>query len=101
MSQMNRVERIERRRKRKEQKRKRYEELGLTKPFRKNKKVNKHHLLNKCKGGTWDYHNILWIYINRHQMWHQLFRNLNLDEVIELLQRVKLAKEHQTEAHPR
>jgi hypothetical protein len=102
MSQMNRMERRERRRKRKELKRQRYLEMGFApRKQRSCKKMNRHHLINKCQGGTWDLHNILWIYINKHQVWHSLFKNLDLDQVIALLQRVKLAKENQLVEHPR
>lgn len=58
--------------------------------------TNRHHLVNKCKGGSSSKRNLLIIDIFRHRAWHELFQNLNLDEVIELLIRVKRAKENQT-----
>ena len=64
-------------------------------------KMNRHHLVNKCHGGGSDMHNILWIYITKHKTWHELFFNLNLDQIIELLIRVKSAKENQTINHGR
>lgn len=64
-------------------------------------KMNKHHLVNKCNGGTSDIQNILWIYMERHSMWHTLFNNLDLGQVIELLIRVKSAKENQEFNHSR
>ena len=65
----------------------------------KMKKMNRHHLTNKCMGGKGNIENILWIYINRHEVWHTLFKNLDLDQVIALLIRVKSAKENQTESN--
>lgn len=62
----------------------------------KMKKMNRHHLTNKCMGGGGNIENILWIYINRHEVWHSLFKNLDLDQVIALLIRVKSAKDNQT-----
>lgn len=56
---------------------------------------NKHHLKNKSKGGGDEKSNLLLIKIERHKAWHILFKNLSLDEVIELLQRVKRLKEQQ------
>ena len=64
-------------------------------------KMNRHHLINKCNGGQATVQNLLWIYRERHEVWHALFANLNLDEVIELLIRVKRAKESQKIYHSR
>ena len=68
---------------------------------KRNNHMNRHHLTNRCMGGTMSIHNILWLDIQRHHAWHELFKNLNLDEVIELLIRVKSAKENQTINHDR
>ncbi len=62
----------------------------------KMKKMNRHHLTNKCNGGGGNIENILWIYMNRHEVWHSLFKNLDLEQVIQLLIRVKSAKDNQT-----
>jgi hypothetical protein len=59
------------------------------------KHYNRHHLKNKCNGGQSTESNLLRIDIERHKAWHILFRNLNLDEAIALLERVKRAKDHQ------
>ena len=64
--------------------------------FKFRKKMNRHHLVNKCNEGDSSIKNILWIYIERHSMWHTLFHNLDLDQVIALLIRVKSAKDNQT-----
>ena len=64
----------------------------------KRKKINKHHLIPKCrikdltKKQRRDVSNLLNIKITRHTAWHQIFGVLTLDEVIELLIRVKRAK---------
>jgi 16S rRNA U516 pseudouridylate synthase RsuA-like enzyme len=56
---------------------------------------NRHHMLNKCNGGTWDTENILWLDIERHEWWHKIFRNLSHREVIELLIRTYKMKHHE------
>ena len=58
---------------------------------------NKHHLTNKCRGGTNDLWNILFMDTIRHKAFHLLFGNKNLDEIIELLTRVKNIKNSQRE----
>jgi hypothetical protein len=50
-------------------------------------KFNRHHIKNKCRGGTWAPQNILIMDIQRHNAWHFLFRNMSFEEVIELLKR--------------
>lgn len=57
--------------------------------------TNRHHLVNRCMGGNSSKNNILIIDIDRHHAWHELFRNLDLDQVIDLLLRVKRAKFNQ------
>lgn len=58
-------------------------------------KRNRHHLRPKSRGGLSIESNLLLMDISRHNAWHKLFGNLTLGEVIELLQRVKRAKERQ------
>ena len=50
-------------------------------------RFNRHHILNKCRGGTWSPQNILVLDTERHSAWHFLFQNMSFQEVIELLQR--------------
>lgn len=64
--------------------------------YRGKEKRNRHHLLNKINGGLSTKQNLLWIKIERHRCWHLLFDNLNIEEVIQLLIRVKRAKENQS-----
>ena len=72
--------------------------LGTGKKKHKTKRFrdrNRHHLVNKMNGGTNHPSNLLLIKIERHKCWHGLFRNLNLDEAIKLLIRLKKAKDNQ------
>ena len=52
----------------------------------------RHHIVNRCNGGPSAEWNILWIYEEKHDLWHTLFKNNDLDGAIELLQRVKRLK---------
>jgi len=63
------------------------------KAFRK--KRNLHHLVPKSRDGGYESWNLLLIKIYRHYALHILFGNRTLDEIIELLLRVKHAKESQ------
>ena len=56
---------------------------------------DRHHLVNRVNGGNRHPSNLLLINIERHHAWHKLFRNLNLDQVIELLIRTRAAKNAQ------
>jgi len=67
----------------------------------KNKKIkgqDYHHLIPKCRikrltrRQRKNISNLLHIKITKHTAWHQIFGVLTLDEVIELLQRIKRAK---------
>ena len=53
---------------------------------------NRHHIINRCRGGADLPNNQLLIKIERHEAWHKLFKNLDLDEVIKLLLRVRRMK---------
>lgn len=46
---------------------------------------NKHHILAKCRGGTYDSHNIINWDINQHAAYHYLFGVRTLVEVAEWL----------------
>lgn len=56
---------------------------------------DKHHWQNKCRQGTDDDWNKSEIDAYRHSAIHLLFGNRSLDEIIELLQRLKSIKELQ------
>lgn len=55
---------------------------------------NRHHLRPKCRGGRDDESNLLLIYTERHEMWHKLFGERTLEEVLRLLRRVKRRKDY-------
>ena len=57
--------------------------------------TNFHHLRNVCMGGNDDVQNLLRIYIEKHEIWHKLFRNMDLNQTIEFLKRVRRAKANQ------
>lgn len=59
----------------------------------RNAKHNRHHLTNACRGGTKDSWNLIDLKMYKHEIWHKLFKNLSLEEVIALLQRLLHMKE--------
>ena len=59
---------------------------------RNQRKRNRHHLIPKSRGGNKIQSNLLLIDMEKHCAWHILWKNRTLDEVIELLIRVKRAK---------
>ena len=67
----------------------------------KDRKLTRHHLIPKerKKLGTArkdisddQFNRILWLWDDSHEMWHKLFKNLTIDEIILLLQRIKRLK---------
>ena len=58
-------------------------------------KFNRHHIINKCRGGQATTENLLILDTRRHEAWHLLFHNLSFEEVIELLKRTIKAKQEQ------
>lgn len=58
-------------------------------------KFNRHHIKNKCRGGTWAPENILVMDTLRHAAWHLLFQNMSFREVAALLLRVCEMKHEQ------
>ena len=65
------------------------------KVWRRSYHNNKHHLVNKVNGGPSIESNLLTIDSEKHKALHFIFGNLNLDEIIALLQRVKIMKDAQ------
>ena len=59
-----------------------------------NRKNSLHHLKNRCVGGSSADWNLLEINKEKHAMWHKLFGNIDLREVIVLLQRLERMKEN-------
>jgi hypothetical protein len=66
---------------------------GQTSQNKKRRKMNRHHLTPKSRGGDRRSSNMLLIEVKRHDAWHYLWGNRTLDEVILLLQRLKQLKE--------
>ena len=60
---------------------------------KKKSRRNHHHLIPRCRGGSDSPDNILLIKAERHDLWHKIFGVRTLDEVIELLIRLKRMKE--------
>lgn len=58
---------------------------------------NRHHLQAKSKGGSNHVSNLLLMHIERHEAWHKIFKLMNLDEAIALLERCKRMKIKQQE----
>lgn len=56
---------------------------------------DRHHLKNCSKGGSTSKANLLKLDAYKHDAWHLLFENKNLDEVIDLLIRIKQIKTDQ------
>lgn len=53
---------------------------------------NLHHLTAKSNGGPNTRDNLLLIDCTRHELWHKLWGNRSLEQVIALLQRLKRMK---------
>lgn len=56
---------------------------------------NRHHLIPRSPGGDNALSNLLLIRIDRHVYWHKIFGTATLEEVLELLTRMKRMKERQ------
>jgi hypothetical protein len=55
-----------------------------------------HHLIPKSRNGEYTPSNLLLMQVERHKIWHKLFGNRTLSEVINLLIRLKKLKEVQS-----
>ena len=53
---------------------------------------NKHHLRPKSRGGKKVTSNLLTIDIDKHRYWHAVFGNRTLEEIINVLQKLKRLK---------
>ena len=61
-------------------------------PYKRAKTLTRHHLTPHSRGGQGTPENILWIYRDKHDVWHKLFGNFTLEESITILQRVARMK---------
>jgi hypothetical protein len=66
--------------------------LKKGKRMKKFKNRNYHHLIPQSRGGIYAINNLLLIDIERHKIWHKLFGNRTLGEVIQLLIRLERMK---------
>lgn len=62
------------------------------KQWERKRKTNHHHLTPKSRGGNDFKSNLLNIDMERHNAWHFLFGNKTLQEIIELLERLRKMK---------
>ena len=60
--------------------------------YKRGKKLTRHHLLPKSRGGNGEPENILYLWVERHRLWHFLFGNNSLEEIIQILQRIARMK---------
>lgn len=56
--------------------------------------ISRHHLCPKSRGGSMSDSNLLKLWRDRHDMWHDLFGNRTLDEIIAVLVRIKRMKHY-------
>jgi hypothetical protein len=59
----------------------------MSKRTQRKRKITRHHILPKNRGGGNEPWNILRIKRERHDMWHTLFRSMTLEEARDLLDR--------------
>jgi len=69
---------------------------GKPTEWKRSGKKNRHHIVNKCRGGTWTPENILIMDTRRHAAWHFLFQNMSFEEVANLLLRTIQMKNGQS-----
>ena len=55
---------------------------------RKQNRQNRHHLMNKCRGGNTSPENILMLKTWKHDIWHRLFKNSDPEYIIAVLKRM-------------
>lgn len=62
---------------------------------KKMRRRNNHHLIAKSRGGSDAMFNLLRLWDYKHEMWHKIFGNHTLPEIIRLLERVYSIKARQ------
>ena len=63
------------------------------KRYNRQTKVTKHHILPRCRNGSDDAKNIIYLPRYKHDAWHDLFGNRNFDEAISMLKEWKRRQE--------
>lgn len=69
----------------------------MGKKTRRRRKLTRHHLTPKSRGGNGSAKNILYIHRNKHDVWHILFGNATLEEAALLLFRIAKMKGRENE----
>jgi hypothetical protein len=54
---------------------------------KRKRRFNRHHIVNKCRGGSMSSSNLLRIDVEKHRCWHELFKNMDFLQVARLLAR--------------
>lgn len=55
--------------------------------------MSRHHLIPKIRGGTYSKKNLLHLWRDRHNLWHNIFSVLTIHEIINLLDKGRYARE--------
>lgn len=56
---------------------------------------NKHHLVPRSRGGNNTEQNLLLLDVHKHDLWHRLWGNRTIEEILALLSRMARMKRHQ------
>lgn len=73
--------------------------FSRSKKSRKARRLTRHHITAKTNGGNNHRSNIIMLWRDRHSYWHALFGNRSLEEIIEVLLRLKKFKDRQGRGH--
>ena len=55
--------------------------------------ITNHHIKNRSRGGGDEAFNILRMKRGKHEVWHKIFGNKDIPEIIKLLERIQRMKE--------
>lgn len=64
------------------------------KQWKRSGRKNRHHIKNKCRGGTNDPKNIILLDTEKHKAFHFLFGNMDFLQAAALLQKAHSIKSH-------
>jgi len=67
----------------------------MGKRIRRNKKLTRHHIRNKCNGGKDTPRNIIYLRKEKHDCWHLLFGNKTFEQAAALLLKASKMKRRQ------
>lgn len=57
--------------------------------MKKKRRLTKHHIVPRSRGGSNDPENIMWLSEKKHEAWHILFANKTIPEIIGLLKKIQ------------